>query len=362
VASQLALARRESAFRGRQHLGLAKVLTREMPATLAALAAGQISEWRATIMARETATLSRADRARVDAELGPRLGDWGDSRIAAKARELAYRLDPSSAVRRVRGAREDRRVSLRPAPDTMSRLSAFLPVEQGVSVLATLSREADRLRSEGDERSRGQIMADELVRRVTGLASACDIPVNVNLVMGPGTLFGQDDHPAQVSGYGPIPAGTARDLVRNAKAFAWVRRLFTGPDGSDLVSMDAHRREFTPPLRELLVLRDQTCRTPWCDALIRHGDHVVEYARGGLSTLENGQGLCEACNYAKSQAGWDATVTWLDPERAGPDQRHTVELTTPTGHIYTSRAPLPPGWPPPCRSSLEEHLEQLLAA
>ena len=366
VASQVALARRESPFRGRQHLGLAKVLTAEMPATLAALTAGQISEWRATLMARETACLSRADRAQVDAELAPRLAGWGDAQVAAKARELAYRLDPTSAVRYASGAREDRRVTLRPAPDTMSRLSGLLPVEQGVSVFAALSTEADRLRSAGDERTRGQLMADVLVARVTGLADPVEVPITVDLVMGPGTLFGQDDLPAHVSGYGPIPAGIARGLVRGSSSDAWVRRLFTGPDGGDVVAMDAHRRDFTPAMRQLLVLRDQICRTPWCDAPIRHADHVVEHARGGPSTIENGQGLCEACNYAKSQAGWSATVTWLGPEPTGRGRRHTVWLSTPTGHTYTSSAPDPPGdarhrHPPP-HSRLEHHLEQLLAS
>ena len=40
VAAQVALARRESPHRGQQHLGLARVLTREMPHTLAAFRPG----------------------------------------------------------------------------------------------------------------------------------------------------------------------------------------------------------------------------------------------------------------------------------------------------------------------------------
>ena len=45
VAAQVALARRESPHRGQQHLGLARVLTREMPHTLAAFRAGRVTEW-----------------------------------------------------------------------------------------------------------------------------------------------------------------------------------------------------------------------------------------------------------------------------------------------------------------------------
>ena len=66
VAHEIALARCESPHRGQQHLGLGKVLTTEMPHARAALRAGWLSEWRATILARETACLSRADRREVD--------------------------------------------------------------------------------------------------------------------------------------------------------------------------------------------------------------------------------------------------------------------------------------------------------
>ena len=66
VASQVAFARRESPHRGQRHLGLAVVLSDEMPHTLSALRAGQVTEFLATLMAQETACLSRSDRATVD--------------------------------------------------------------------------------------------------------------------------------------------------------------------------------------------------------------------------------------------------------------------------------------------------------
>ena len=48
LASEIALARRDSPARGGRHLGFAKVLVHEMPRTLAALECGALSEWRAT--------------------------------------------------------------------------------------------------------------------------------------------------------------------------------------------------------------------------------------------------------------------------------------------------------------------------
>src|SRR5246127_5874363 len=52
VASEIALARRDSPTRGGRHLGFAKALVHEMPHTLAALECGALSEWRGTPIVR----------------------------------------------------------------------------------------------------------------------------------------------------------------------------------------------------------------------------------------------------------------------------------------------------------------------
>ena len=384
VAGQVALARHDSPARGQRHLGLARALVRELPHTMAALTRGEVSEWRATIVARETACLSREDRTRADAELAPRLAELGDKRLGDTVRGIAQRLDPASAVRRARKAVSERRISLRPAPDTMSYLTGLLPVAQGVAVYAALKREADTLRAQGDDRSHAQLMADTLIGRVTGMAvtekvereSIADsiarragtwtqqsapsasgpdntgtVPaIEIQLVMTDRTLFKGDDEPALLPGFGPIPASLARRLVREADR-TWLRRLYTRPGSGELVAADSERRAFTGRLRGLLVLRDQTCRNAWCDAPIRHVDHIRPHRDGGTTSRDNGQGLCEACNYLKETPGWRADVIHL---RGRP---HTVETTTPTGHRYRSTAPPQPGARQP---SLEIHLDHLL--
>src|SRR4051812_28103310 len=179
VAAQVALARRESPHLGARHLGLAHALVDELPQTMTTLAAGETSEWRATLVARETACLSREDRRAVDADLAARpggIGSLGDAELVAEARRLDYRLDPHAVTDRAARAHADRRVTLRPAPDTMAALSALLPAAQGVAVYAALTRQADTLRAQGDGRGRGRIMADTLVERVTGQSRADAVP------------------------------------------------------------------------------------------------------------------------------------------------------------------------------------------
>jgi hypothetical protein len=341
VASEIALARRDSPARGGRHLGFARALVYEMPHTLAALEAGLLSEWRATLIVRESACLDVDDRRALDAELcadGCKLEGMGDVRIAAAARAIAYRLNAQAVVDRAAKAESERAVTIRPAPDTMTYVTALLPVAQGVSVYAALKRAAD---TTFDDRTRGQVMADTLVERVTGRPAEAAEPVAVNLVISDETLLGDDDNAAVIDGYGPIPAAVARNLVSNAatdtRSRATLRRLYRHPRSGALMAMESRARCFPKGLATFIGLRDQRCRTPYCDAPIRHRDHAQSRHRGGATTAANGLGLCERCNYVKEAPGWRVTATM---DETG---RHTAEFTTPTGTHYRSGAPPAPG-------------------
>lgn len=104
-----------------------------MPHALRALSEGRISEWRATILVRETSVLSAEHRGHVDAALSARLADLGDRGAEREAKKLAYELDPGSVIKRARRAESERRVSVRPAPDTMTYVTGLLPVAQATT-------------------------------------------------------------------------------------------------------------------------------------------------------------------------------------------------------------------------------------
>ncbi len=145
----------------------------------------------------------------------------------------------------------------------------------------------------------------------------------------------------------------------------WLRRLYTHPETGALTQVESTRRVFPRGMRRFITTRDQTCRTPWCDAAIRHLDHLHDHARGGRTSLSNGQGLCERCNYLKQTPGWSSETL-----PSGSARRHRVRVTTPTGHTYDSTAPplLPGRRPPPpagrleVYSHLEARIEYLLSA
>ena len=142
-----------------------------MPHTLELLSRGDLSGWTVRLITEQTSHLDRATRTRSSMPTLParRPETMGTKAAAATAKRLAYQADPEAAMARARNARGDRRVTLRPAPDTMSLLSGLLPVEQGVACLAALHAAVTaRPKPTVTPGRKGQIMADTLVARLTG--------------------------------------------------------------------------------------------------------------------------------------------------------------------------------------------------
>ncbi|GGL44726.1 DUF222 domain-containing protein [Phycicoccus endophyticus] len=349
VGSEVALARRESPALGDRFVGLAQAVVHELPGALAALEGGALGERGVVEVVRETATLTREDRLEVDARLRGLYERLGWRSLGRAARRVAAELDAASVVRRMERAVAARRVGVRPAPDGMAYLSVLGPLREVVGAYAALQSRAAAVvgggcPDEGPEgRGRGAVAADTALRLLSGRSPGQVQPVEVHLVMtdrsllGTGGPGGSSMTPARVPGHGSVPAPLARAWVRGAgPASVWVRRLYTTPDGRDLVAMDSRRRIFGGLLRRMLVLRDDVCSTPWCDAPIVHADHVRPAREGGPTSLVNGAGRCARCNQVKEAPGWAARVA-----RASP---RVLELATPTGMRLSSRPPPVLGW------------------
>jgi hypothetical protein len=160
-------------------------------------------------------------------------------------------------------------------------------------------------------------------------------------------------------------AQTAKAPSAGLAAFAaWVR---TPPRPPDLAPLTTDGRLFTGALRRFVLLRDPTCRAPWCTAPVRHVDHVRPWFRGGTTSAANASGCCVGHNQVKEQPGWAVSVSH---EGLLADGRpHVTSWRSPTGHTWESVAPplLHRRGPSATstaadRSPLERHLEELLAA
>ena len=382
LGSQVALARRESPTAGDRFVGMSRALAQELPAMRGLLEAGVVSERHVFEVVAQTSTLTVEDRAEADSRLAEVAARLSPRALGRAARRVAAELDAASVVARMERAVSSRRVSVRPAPDGMAYLTVLGPMPEVVGAHAALLAHSRAVTSgqvpdvDPRGRSAGQVGADTALERLSGRAPGQSQPVEVHLVMTDRALFGTGDparsvhEPARVPGHGALPAPVARAWLRGAQpsskgreaagpghagggervarsadpatgagadpAAAWLRRLYTSPDGRDLVAMDSRRRTFRGLLRRLLVLRDDVCLTPWCDAPIVHADHADPARAVGATDVTNGSGLCARCNLTKEAPGWRHTVVGHSPRQ--------LIVSTPTGQTHDALAPPVLGW------------------
>jgi Domain of unknown function (DUF222) len=142
------------------------------------------------------------------------------------------------------------------------------------------------------------------------------------------TLLGLDDQPAELAGFGPIDAETARVIAADPDS-TW-RRLLTDPVSGTL--LDYGTRVYRPPesLARHVRARDQVCCFPGCRQPSERCDldHGIPYPHGPTCDA-NLIPLCRHHHRAKTIGGWQ----W----RRDPDG--TVTWTAPTGHQYSMPPP-----------------------
>lgn len=328
----VAIARRRHPMAGHRLVHQADVLTRDLPHVLAAMRAGELGETQAAILVRETDGLTPAQRAQVTEEISEKFRQLGDRGLGEAARAAAGRIAPDAIAARHAKAVADRHVTYRSAPDAMLRLSALLPLRDGLACVQALQAAADAAApsATGTTRQRWrQAQADALVKRITAAAIEPPTAVSVNLLIPLDTLIG--DGAAHLDGYGTIPGRLARELIDGCsdEAGPLIRRVFTAPGSGELISMESRARHYPGLLKDFIRYRDQRCRTRYCESPIRHIDHITPAADGGATSDINGRGTCERCNYDKELPGVSVTGT-------AAHTRHTI------GSVTAHGAPPPP--------------------
>ncbi|GAA1312792.1 HNH endonuclease [Brachybacterium tyrofermentans] len=381
AARDVSMSTRRSPDLASRTLASARRLVESMPTMLRALATGLLSESAVRAMAASVAPLAPAQREQVDALLGTRLAaldgcgteEWKGAVAAAIAAS-----DAEGESRRHEHARGTRSVTVRRGEHGMAVVSARLPALDAMKIRKRLSLEAERLRASGDRRGHQQIQADSFIASLLGAEDGMDrTDLDIGVIITDRALL----HPGQgelahVEGYGPVPvealrhelSGPLRELAQdrapavptggpgtqNAAAGPTdldpvavetrglddafgadapavrlaLRRLYTHPTTGELVAVDSVAREFPRALARFIRWRDVTCRGPFCNAPIRHSDHIRPYAAGGHTCLDNGQGLCAFCNDKEQQT----TSVELSTESPG----HQVTWTSRGGTVRTT--------------------------
>lgn len=330
AADELAAALSWPRWQASRRLADAEALTTRLPATMAALDSGSIAPATADGLCRTTAQVG--DPAVVHAveekALGAHPAALTSAQIRSRARRAVAELDRHQADRHLRAAKE-RRVTLVPQDDGMAGLWALLPAEDAVAIrdrLTTLARDA----ASDDTRTVDQRRADAFVDLLLGTPAQRDVRVNLTVPID--TALGGNS-PAELAGYGPIDADTARRLAADA---TW-RRILTEERTGAVV--DVGRSTYRPPaaLADLVTARDGRCVFPGCTypAESCDLDHTVSWQDGGSTSAGNLGALCRHHHRLKHEKAWQLEQ---------PTPGH-FRWTSPTGRRYTTGSSPPRGQP-----------------
>ena len=299
VANQVGLACRVSAHQGGNRVRVARDLHAGHPLVRGLFAAGLLNEQKVAVITDAGSHLDPDERAQVDERLaGQGIETLGAQRLHDLARKIAAEVAPEKFEARTRRARSGRRVTVRRSSEPgMADLTAHLPVEQAVACYAALRKAVNDVwvQPEPVLRGQGQIMADTLVERLTGQATAEDVDIQVHIMVPVESLLDPDSPlPAEIPGYGPVPV----DLLATGEGRKTWRRLIIR-DGI-VIGGDSVQRTFTGVLANLINARDGgRCTAPYCDAPIRHYDHIIRWRDGGRTEFDNGRGLCAFHNHLR---------------------------------------------------------------
>jgi len=343
-------------------LAEASTLRQDLPATMAALAAGRLSAGHAQVVAEGSWRLPDEPGLVADYEqsvLAPIVRD-GSTYTVPQFRQVVRRAvlarDPSTAEQRHQAAVADRCVAVTADDDGMAWLTAYLPAPEAQLLHTRLTAGATLLPAT-DPRTLDQRRADLFVDGMLAGLTPESVPKPrgrrpaIQVTVAADTLLGLDDEPAHLTGYGPITAGAARRLAADESG-TW-RRLLTDPDTGALLDLSPDRYRPSQRLRDFVSARDDRCAFPTCNqpGYRCEYDHIAPFAAGGPTTRANGALACRRHNQAKAGTGWS--------------YRHTRDGTfvwqTATGHRYRGGGPpwLRRGRPRPRSGSPDDQASQV---
>jgi hypothetical protein len=339
VVAEIAAALGISRGRARGRLRYAIALRERLPRVAEVFSRGLIDFRLMASVVSRTELLEDPDLiAKLDAAIARHAPKWmrlSEPKLFERIDLWVMRFDP--AGRRVPGERtEDRYVEIAPTDAGLAGIWAQLHATDG----AALDQKLDSLAATvcaADPRSKKQRRADAFGALVAGLSvmhcqcgsAECSAAqrrsasvVVIHVLAEQATISGGPQAPGYLPGFGPLPPSAVRDIAATAKIKPLMMPSTTPESG------------YRPSaaLAEFVRLRDLTCRFPGCDepAEVCDIDHTVPFPLGPTHP-SNCKLLCRYHHLLKTF--YTGVGGWADR------QLHdgTVEWTSPTGHIYTTK-------------------------
>ncbi|MGY1993838.1 HNH endonuclease signature motif containing protein [Mycolicibacterium fortuitum] len=361
VAAEISAAMRIARGRAATQIHHARVLRDKLPLVAARFAVGDIDYRVVRMIIARTGIVDPSVWAGLDAELAARAHRWmrfSERQLRDRVDQWIAKLDPNG-VRVPPDISEQRFVQIEPSTPGMASIWANIDAVEAVALNQRLDAVANTV-CEQDPRSHEQRRADAigpLARLEAHLVCRCgreqcpaaqnraaaDAAV-VHVLAQSSTVDGGSDAPGYLPGHGVLPAESVRDLAGRAKIKP-VRlpgdTADAGPCGESKPGHSGDSPEAAEPaeaaepgyrpsaaLSEFIRWRDLTCRFPGCDAPAERCDidHTTPWPAGPTHP-SNTKLYCRAHHLIKTFCpGWS--------DRQYPDG--TVEVTTPTGHTYTT--------------------------
>ncbi|PKI91928.1 hypothetical protein CW368_03500 [Actinomycetales bacterium SN12] len=274
----------------------------------------------------EAAALAKLDRAAHEWVL-----TCSSAALRQRAKKLVDRITGDTAARRHTRAMADRHVTLSPAGDGMSWITALLPTHEAVAAMGRLTATAKHIQKDKREgRARSQIRADLFSAWLRGIGTATAVKTKL-FVTVPVQLLAGDPVPveqASIVGGDTIDPITAKQMFLDARGF---RRVITDPVKGVIIDMDRRTYRPTQAQRDWLILHHGTCSRDGCTRLAIDADldHDRPWAKGGTTDLTQLRPLCPRDHTLRHRT----RIRY----RTRPDR--SVQVISPTG--YTSTTPPP---------------------
>ena len=271
-----------------------------LPETSKGLRDGEVSYDNARILAKAS------KRGEIDEEeLGDAARSQSPDKFAGTVRRHEQQRSEDDGMSRLEYQRSRRFVKIKTdVDDGMTVLFGRFDPITGALIESALSRKMDELWREEDPRHRvtaGQRMADALSLLVTeetkdteGRSRGARL-----LLIADYDAINKELRNGRLSDGTPIPAKKIRDLACGAEILPAIFRGASQP-----LDLGRSRRIASPAQRIALIARDRACvgcgaSSSWCQA-----HHVIPWAVGGNTNVDDMCLLCSRCHHNVHDDGW----------------------------------------------------------
>ncbi len=314
------------------------------PALAAAQRDGLVSPEQVDVCVRALAGVDHRGFDPADLALGDELlaryaTTFGPKELRGLAQQVVDRIDPDGTVPDDQLQQDRRHLAFRQTRDGMVLVEGRLTGPVGAKLRAVLDPLAKprvesvtlddgRVVDQPDPRHHGQRTHDALEEVCDRLLRSGTLPDSGGTPATVIVTINEADLAAQAR-WGVTSDGTilSADAVRDLADEAEVYPSVVTPTGV-VLRMGRRRRLATPGQTVALIARDGGCSFPGCDRppewCERH--HVIAWADGGATDLDNLTLLCAYHHHQFAGRGWtcrmiDGLPTWTPPRWVDPDQK-----------------------------------------